>query len=189
MLNFADSDPADSSGLPESLSLPSEPGGAVMTRSGPVAACLAEQGSTTGIGKAWLHLPTGSAGLIGIRPHVDGGPIADRSTRLLDATTPVPLPAAHPLATRTVADVEEALRARGWQVITRADAARRLLRSGYRLGHNRAAGHLLYIDDADASIWRRCRYCLEAFAVATRRHPDSGGHLQPLTHAAEGTKS
>ncbi|WP_307961848.1 hypothetical protein [Salinispora arenicola] len=43
------------------------------------------------LGQVWLHLPTGAAGLIGIRPHHDNGPVPARGFRLLEATTPVPL--------------------------------------------------------------------------------------------------
>ncbi|WP_249715120.1 hypothetical protein [Rhizomonospora bruguierae] len=45
--------------------------------------------------------------------------------------------------------METALRALGWHVISRADAASRLRAAGYRLGISRAAGHLLYDDEAD----------------------------------------
>lgn len=123
--------------------------------------------TTAGIGRAWLHLPTGAAGLIGVRPHHDHGPIADRSATLLEAVTPLPLPAGHPHAQRTAADVDGALRALGWQVISRADAATRLRAAGYHLGANRSAGHLLYADEADDTTWREdfTGHCLEAFAA------------------------
>ncbi|MEJ3743167.1 hypothetical protein WEI85_07760 [Actinomycetes bacterium KLBMP 9797] len=123
--------------------------------------------STAGIGQAWLHLPTGAAGLIGIRPHHDNGPIADRSTRLLESATPSPLPVGHPYAQRTAADVDAALHELGWQVITRAEAAARLRAAGYVLDTNRRAGHLLYADDADHTLWRKdfTGYGLEAFAA------------------------
>lgn len=122
---------------------------------------------TVGICQAWLHLPTGAAGLIGIRPHHDNGPIADCSTRLLESVTQPPLPIGQPYAGRTAADMDTALRELGWQVITRADAAARLRAAGYVLGTNRAAGHLLYADDADDTIWREdfTGYGLEAFAA------------------------
>ncbi|WP_239098604.1 hypothetical protein [Micromonospora qiuiae] len=121
----------------------------------------------------WLHLPTGAAGLIGIRPHHDNGPVPARGFRLLEATTPVPLPAGHPFARRTTAEVEAVLHAAGWRVISRADAATRLRAAGYRLGTRRAAGHLLYADDADDTTWREhCSgYCVKAFAVPTRPSP------------------
>ena len=123
--------------------------------------------STAGIAKAWLHLPTGAAGLIGVRPHHDLGPIADRSTRLLESATPSPLPVEHPCAGRTAVDVDAALRELGWRVITRAEAAARLRAAGYVLGTNRRAGHLLYADDADEIAWRPdfTGYCMEAFAA------------------------
>ena len=123
--------------------------------------------STSGIGQVWLHVPTGAAGLTGIRSHHDGGPIASRCARLLEAVTAEPLPAGQADAGRTALDVETALRALGWAVITRADAAGRLRAAGYRLGVNRAAGHVLYADDAQEVGWRPdfTGYCLEAFAA------------------------
>ncbi|MBX7268960.1 hypothetical protein KIF24_24955 [Micromonospora sp. Llam7] len=123
------------------------------------------------LGQVWLHLPTGAAGLTGIRPHHDNGPVPARGFRLLEAITPEPLPAGHPFAERTTADVDAALRALGWHVISRADAAARLRAAGYRLGTRRAAGHMLYADDADDSIWRaHCSgYCMQAFAAPIRR--------------------
>ncbi len=48
------------------------------------------------IGHVWLHLPTGAAGLTGIRPHHDNGPVPARGFKLLEATTPEPLPAGDP---------------------------------------------------------------------------------------------
>ncbi|MGI5213895.1 hypothetical protein [Plantactinospora sp. CA-290183] len=125
------------------------------------------------LGEVWLHLPTGAAGLIVIRPHHDNGPVPARGFSLLEATTPVPLPAGHPFAQRTTAEVEVVLRAEGWCVISRADAATRLRAAGYRLGTRRAAGHLLYADDADDTTWREhCSgYCVKAFAAPTRPSP------------------
>ncbi|GIJ12200.1 hypothetical protein ACFFMR_14150 [Micromonospora andamanensis] len=157
-----------------------------MRAASPFTSVLLGLASTGGIGKAWLHLPTGSAGLIGIRPHTDGGPIADRSAPLLAADNLAAQPA-RPIGSRSTTDAEAALRAAGWHLVTRADAARRLLLAGYRLSRNRTAGHLLYADDADASIWRRCGSCLEAFAVTAPPRPDNGSRPQPLTHASEGT--
>ncbi|WP_028192572.1 hypothetical protein [Salinispora pacifica] len=126
------------------------------------------------LGEVWLHLPTGAAGLIGIRPHHDNGPVPARGFRLLEATTPVPLPAGHPFARRTTAEVEAVLYAEGWRVISRADAAARLRAAGYRLGTRRAAGHLLYADDADDTTWRQhCSgYCVKAFTAPI--HPPPG---------------
>ncbi|MFY1633729.1 hypothetical protein ACN27F_10685 [Solwaraspora sp. WMMB335] len=125
------------------------------------------------VGEVWLHLPTGAAGLIGIRPHHDKGPVVARGFRLLEATTPVPLPAGHGFAQRTTADVETVLRAVGWHVISRADAATRLRAAGFRLGTRRAAGHLFYADDIDDIAWRgHCSgYCVNAFAAPIHLSP------------------
>ncbi|MFI7026273.1 hypothetical protein ACIBMZ_26515 [Micromonospora sp. NPDC049900] len=157
-----------------------------MTAASPFTSVRLRLASIGGIGKAWLHLPTGSAGLIGIRYHTDGGLIADRSAALLAADNRAAHPA-QPIGSRPTTDAEAALRAAGWHLVTRAGAARRLLLDGYRLSRNRTAGHLLYADDADASIWRRCGSCLEAFAITIPPRPDHGSHPQPLTHASEGT--
>ncbi|WP_307969632.1 hypothetical protein [Salinispora arenicola] len=127
------------------------------------------------LGEVWLHLPTGAAGLIGIRPHHDNGPVPARGFRLLEATTPVPLPAGHRFARRTTAEVEAVLRAEGWRVISRADAATRLRAAGYRLGTRRAAGRLLYADDADDTTWgKHCSgYCVKAFTAPIHPRPAS----------------
>ncbi|MFK3984506.1 hypothetical protein ACI2K4_29545 [Micromonospora sp. NPDC050397] len=93
--------------------------------------------------------------------------------RLLEATTPEPLPEGHPFAERTAEDVEAVLSGLGWHVISRAAAAAELHAAGYRLDIRRAAGHLLYADGADDSTWRThsSGYCLKAFAAPIRREP------------------
>lgn len=132
-----------------------------------------DQLAAADLGEVWLHLPTGAAGLTGIRPHHDNGPVPARGFKLLEATTPEPLLAGHPSAQRTTADVETALRALGWNVISRADAGSRLRAAGYRLGIRRVAGHLLYADEADDTTWREhCSgYCVKAFAAPIHALP------------------
>ncbi|WP_173071044.1 hypothetical protein [Phytohabitans houttuyneae] len=149
-------------------------GGAVVARTDPTLVDLGDRPaawpgrgfSTPGIGRAWLHLPTGSAGLVGVRAHHDHGPIADQSARLLD---PMPRADGDPWSPRTAADVDAALDRWGWRVISRAEAATRLLAAGYQLGTNRSAGHLLYADDLDDTTWRPrdAGHGLEAFAAPT----------------------
>ena len=120
------------------------------------------------VGRAWLHLPTGTAGLATFSPHIDRGPIVHGSIRLLDALTPVPLPEGHPHAGRTDADVEAALHQHGWRIATLAEACAAVRAEGYLLGVSREPGHVLYADqDADTTTWSTTGrgWARETFAV------------------------
>jgi hypothetical protein len=113
-----------------------------------------EAATRPNVAKDWLHRPTGTAGVTDVHTHHDGGPIATRGSGLFDALTPVPLPEHYPHdAGRTEADLEARLQECGWRPATRAQAATLLRLDGFPLGTNRGPGHLLYADQADATIW------------------------------------
>lgn len=137
------------------------------------------QGATRpNVGKASLHRPTGASSIGSVHAHHDGGPIAIRGSRLFDALTPEPLPEGYPDdAGRTEADVEAALAERGWRPVTRRQAATLLRLDGYPLGTDRAPGHILYADQADATVWAPC--CSSSAAV-----PHPAGHYTRETFVA-----
>jgi hypothetical protein len=117
--------------------------------------------------QVWLHCTTGAAGINEIWNHA-GGPAAGKGARLgrlLEPDRPEPFDGGA-WSAHTLADVEAALARHGARIITRAEAARRLIAAGYRLSSNRAYGHALYEDQADDVTWYNLtRYARLAFAV------------------------
>ncbi len=129
------------------------------------------------LGRAWLHLPTGSTGVTTFAAHHDGGPITHASLPLLEALIASPLPEGFPPdAGRTEADVTDALAEAGWRTINRAQMADALRLEGYKLDTDRWSGHVLYADEADAQVWGSPHpYSREAFVVRAADAPPPGG--------------
>lgn len=128
--------------------------------------------ATARVGCAWLHLPTGIAGLNEFTADSYGGPDVkpNKATRLLEALTPVPQPRGLPdNAGRTEAEVEAALAERGLIPVSRAQAAAYFRLDGYRLGVNYAIPQDLYAYEVDDTLWsdsRATRHDRELYVIS-----------------------
>lgn len=128
--------------------------------------------TTPTVAYAWLHKPTGAAGLSAVWPLPDGGPTAGQGTRLLEPDTPLPSSERGPSrwSARTTAQVEAVLFQRGWRVMTRGEA-RRVLGDRSDLGDRIPAsrhgrGHVLASDLAEDTRWTtECEHTTCAFVV------------------------
>jgi hypothetical protein len=146
----------------------------------------------------WVHLPSGVAAVQGVVRNPDGGPTTGGSwvrgrpvgaggiDVLFDGVEPPvnrlsPDPSGWAYPTPDVA--QEAAQSKGWQLLTRADAVKVMIRQGYQLGSSSQPGHLLHADQADTVIWhnrqgvgsRPSPYIQAAFAVRPIQVP----HVPP----------
>lgn len=122
----------------------------------------------TDIALVRVHLPSGAATIQGVVRHPDGGPIIAgsllRRRPVSTGGSEVLFPATGPMRATETTDhsrwaltapsiVEAALRQRGWEIITREEAAALLLAKGYSMRSSAQPGHVLHTDQADTATW------------------------------------
>jgi hypothetical protein len=137
----------------------------------------------TDIALVQVHLPSGAATIQGIVRNPDGGPIVAgsllRRRPVVTGGSDVLLPATAPMGTAEKLDpdrwaladpaiVEVELQRRGWEIISRKEAATLLAEQGYLMRSSTQPGHVLHTDQADAATWHRRGY-----------GPDDGLHHGP----------